>query len=465
MNIKANFFLSVFLLNILCLCSDAYAQVKKRPNIILIMADDIGYETTNINGGVDYQTPQLDNMAKNGIRFTNCFSQPLCTPSRVKIMTGRYNSDNYVDFEYLPYEETTFGNILKNAGYKTMIAGKWQLNGQQIGAETANDITTPSHFGFDEYCLWQLVGKGSRYAKPEITQNGQKLKTTIDDYGPDIFSSYILNFIDKNKDEPFFVYYPMVLTHSPFTPTPKSKAWADHKMRLKEGKNKKEAFQDMVSYTDDIVGRIRQKLKDLKIDDNTIVIWTGDNGTAKSITSSFEGENYKGGKGSLKNNGTHVSLICEFPNGGMKNVVSDNLIEFSDFVPTLCDFAMQPIPQNVVGKSFAGFLSKDYKATPRENIFVHYYARINQVESSYGTFTRNKNYKYYWDGRFYDMVKDKWENKPLNLKKLNTQELINYNELKAALDSKKIWDFSKVEALNKTDGKKSSNSSKKKKDE
>ena len=103
--------------------------------------------------------------------------------------------------------------------------------------------------------------------------------------------------------------------------------------------------------------------------------------------------------------------------------------------------------------SFAGALSKAYKSTARKNIFVHYYPRINEIESSYGCFTRNKNYKYYWDGRFYDMVKDKWEKSPLDMHNLNALQQKNYNELKTELSTKKIWDFSKVEALMKSDGK------------
>lgn len=448
---KKNF--STFLLFGSGIIGSSILTAQKQPNIILIMADDIGYEACNINGGIDYKTPELDKMAEHGVRFTNCYAQPLCTPSRVKIMTGRYNCDNYVDFEYLPYQEITFGNILKDGGYKTMIAGKWQLNGQKIGAEHADDITTPNHFGFDEYCLWQLIGKGSRYAKPEIMENGKKLQTTIDDYGDDIFTNYIMDFMERNKDSTFFVYYPMCLTHAPFTPTPDSKAWADLTLRLKEGSNQKEAFQDMVSYADKKVGQIRKKLKDLGIADNTVVMWTGDNGSPKSIASTFEGEEYQGGKGSLRNNGTHVTLICEFPNGGYQNKVSDNLIEFSDFVPTFCDFANMPVPSNVVGNSFAGALSKKYKSTERKNIFVHYYARIDEVEASYGCFTRNKKYKYYWNGKFYDMVVDKWEKSPLDIQKLNALQKKNYDELKAELDTKKIWDFSKVEALKKNDSK------------
>lgn len=141
----------------------------------------------------------------------------------------------------------------------------------------------------------------------------------------------------------------------------------------------------------------------------------------------------------------------------MKKVVTDNLIEFSDFVPTLCEFAQQPIPTNVVGHSFAGVLNKDYYSIPRKNIFVHYYPRVDEIKASFGCFTRNKNYKYYWDGRFYDMVKDKWEKSPLDISKLNAQQQKNYDELKVELSTKNIWDFSKVESLIKSDEKKSSN--------
>ena len=200
-----------------------FAQsVNQKPNIILIMADDMGYECLSSNGSLSYSTPELDKLATNGIRFTQCHSQPLCTPSRVKIMTGRYNSNNYIDFGYLDVREKTFGNILKDAGYLTMIAGKWQLNGVQTKEEGYADTNRPNHFGFDEYCLWWLTEKGSRYANPRIVQNGKLVKTTSDDYGPDIVSDYITDFIERNKEQPFFIYYPMLLVHSPFQPTPDS---------------------------------------------------------------------------------------------------------------------------------------------------------------------------------------------------------------------------------------------------
>ena len=148
-----------------------------KPNVILIMADDMGYECLGSNGSTSYATPKIDALGEEGIRFTHCISQPLCTPSRVKIMTGLYNYRNYEYFDYLNPSQRTFGNIMHEAGYATCIAGKWQLNGISYKDEVPNwnDSLRPHHFGFDEYCLWQLTkprSEGERYAHPTIQQNG-----------------------------------------------------------------------------------------------------------------------------------------------------------------------------------------------------------------------------------------------------------------------------------------------------
>ncbi len=410
----------------------------QKPNIILIMADDMGYECLSSNGSLSYYTPELDKLATNGIRFTQCHSQSLCTPSRVKIMTGRYNSNNYIDFGYLDVKELTFGNMLKEAGYKTMVAGKWQLNGVNTKEEGCMDQSRPYHFGFDEYCLWWLTKKSPRYANPRIVQNGKLLETTIDDYGPDIVSDYITGFIERNQKSPFFVYYPMMLVHSPFQPTPDSPEW---NMEGKRTQSDNKYFKDMVEYTDKVVAKIVNKLDELNLTENTMVIFIGDNGTHSDIITQTKYGPYKGGKGQLKDNGTHVPMIVSWPNGGKKGVTSSDLVEFSDFVPTFAETAGAQLPENIDGRSFLNILTKE-SYTPRETIFIHYYPTTTKVSARNGCFIRTTNFKLYSDGRFFDMESDKWEENKLNTASLNHGQNKIYNQLKKEFEDKPIWDFS-----------------------
>ncbi|MBS0012146.1 MAG: sulfatase-like hydrolase/transferase, partial [Bacteroidales bacterium] len=145
--------LCFLLIAVISLLSCSRRETGENPNIVLIMADDMGYECLSCNGSLSYSTPILDDLAASGIRFTNCYSQPLCTPSRVKIMTGKYNYRNYEYFGYLDESEFTFGALMKDAGYATCIAGKWQLNGLAYKLPAYDDNSRPHLFGFDEYCL------------------------------------------------------------------------------------------------------------------------------------------------------------------------------------------------------------------------------------------------------------------------------------------------------------------------
>ncbi|XOV90997.1 MAG: sulfatase-like hydrolase/transferase [Bacteroidota bacterium] len=428
-----------FILFLWVIYAEAVAQrsLDARPNIILIMADDMGFECLSSNGSLSYSTPVLDKLGSEGMNFKNCYSQPLCTPSRVKIMTGRYNSNNYVDFGYLDKNEKTFGNLMKSAGYKTMIAGKWQLNGVNTEEPENQDMDRPHQFGFDEYCLWWFVKRGSRYAKPVINENGKDLKATIDDYGPDIVSNYVTNFIERNQDSPFFIYYPMLLVHAPYQPTPDSPEWRDLNTRTDTNDR---YFKDMVEYTDKIVGKIMTKLEEVGLSENTIVLFVGDNGTGRGLTTLTKDGNYPGGKGSLKDNGNHVPLVVSWPARGKKDSNITDLVEFSDFLPTFAQAAQVSIPGNIDGKSFYNLIaSQPY--SPRETVFVHYYPNTQEVEDRTGCFVRNKEFKLYSDGRFYDMVNDYWEESPLDAKNLNPDQATSYALLKAELSTKNIWDF------------------------
>jgi arylsulfatase A len=147
----------------------AEATEQQRPNIILIMADDVSWECFGTYGAEDYKTPNIDALAQKGVRFENCFSTPICTPSRVKIMTGQYNFRNYTHFGYLNPKDKTFGQMMQAAGYQTAVAGKWQLNGLYHEAEGCSDNTRPIQAGFNECCLWQLT-IGARKKGPNMTE-------------------------------------------------------------------------------------------------------------------------------------------------------------------------------------------------------------------------------------------------------------------------------------------------------
>lgn len=388
----------------------------KRPNIVLIMADDMGYECIGANGSTAYRTPNIDRLSETGLRFEQCYSQPLCTPSRVKIMTGKYNYRNYEDFGYLNPKQKTFGNLLQDAGYATLIAGKWQLNGLNRNNPNNQDVNRPYHFGFDEYCLWQLnraKKEGERFANPLITQNGVDLPRDKNAYGPQVFADYVSDFVERKADQPFFVYYPMVLVHNPFVPTPDSPEWADPSRRYEKDTA---YFADMVAYTDKIVHQIESKLKEKNIWDNTLFIFTGDNGTNTSIVTKTNYAKVIGGKGFTKNTGNHVPMVILWPKKMKGKGVVKSIVSFADVLPTLCDAAgIDPAEYKSDGKSFLGIiLGKEEKI--QDEVFIHYTPRWGN--KPHNRWVMNDVYKLYRDGRFFNTTKDTLEKSPLiNLSK------------------------------------------------
>jgi arylsulfatase A-like enzyme len=352
-------------------CTDVISQ--KKPNIILIMADDLGYEALGAYGGTSYQTPNLDQLAVEGMRFDHCYSTPLCTPSRVQIMTGKYNNRNYIGFGLLDPKEKTFGHFMQEAGYSTYVAGKWQLLGNSHQRKLAgNKIgTTPEKAGFDDYCLWQIDQQGSRYKDPTLSTKNQGTQTYPGKYGPDIFLDKITAFIEKNGDSPFFIYYPMALTHDPFVSTPINKGFKDFDSKSKI--NDPAYFGEMVSYMDMILGRIVKKTDELGIRENTLILFVGDNGTDHDVSSMVNGDLLKGNKGYTTDAGTHVPLIANWKGKIAPNSVNDNLIDFTDFLPTLLDLTVtkKNKAMSLDGLSFYPQLFGD-NSISRDWIFCHY---------------------------------------------------------------------------------------------
>lgn len=385
---------------------------KQKPNIILIMADDLGQETLGIYGSDSYQTPNLDRLAREGMRFDHCYSTPLCTPSRVQLMTGKYNHRNYIGFGLLDPKERTFGNMMKAAGYTTCIAGKWQLLGNARQQELAGGKigSTPEQAGFDAYCLWQIDQRGTRYKDPLLGISGKGTVKFPDEYGPDLFTRYIESFMETNKEGPMLIYYPMVLTHDPFVPTPDNPEFKNFKAESEINDSK--YFGEMVHYMDKLVGRIVKKTEELGIRENTLILFIGDNGTDRDVISSIDGKTLRGNKGYTTNAGTRVPFIANWKATIAPGSVNNNLIDFTDFLPTFLEVSGQealPAPQTD-GKSFYGQLLGDTNKA-REWIFCHYAPQWGAFPSR--QYVQNTDWKLYDNGDIYSLVEDPLEKNAL----------------------------------------------------
>lgn len=398
--------------------SSAPRPAGEKPNIVLIMADDVSWEAFGCYGAEDYKTPNLDRLAAGGLRFTHCFSTPICTPSRVKLMTGQYNFRNYTHFGYLNPKDKTFGHMLKAAGYKTAIAGKWQLNGLYNKLPGHKDPTRPQKAGFDESLLWQVttgkskkVGGGERFWSPPLEKNGKfiSMEKNQGKYGPDLMCDFLCDFMERNKDEPFFAYYPMVLVHDPFVPTPDTIGDAPRTQEAnKNNRNnsvaQKKNFVAMVEYMDKLVGRLEKKIKDLGLAENTIILFTADNGTHTRITSRWNGQDITGGKGGMTDMGTHVPLIASWPGTAPKGKIYNDLIDFTDFYTTFAEAAGVKMGDDdpVDGRSFLPRLRGE-RGNPRDWVLCHYQPYWNKTP---GQFARTQQFKLYRDGRFYEVPND-----------------------------------------------------------
>ncbi len=396
--------------------------VDSRPNIVLIMADDLGSEALGTYGGTSYKTPVLDKLAAEGAQFEHAYAYPLCTPTRVSLMTGKYNFRNWKAFGILDPKEETFGHLMKKQGYKTCMAGKWQLQsydppgfpGSELRRNTGMRVEDA---GFDEYAMFHTAhteDKGSRFPDPLIYQNGDFLRNTNGKYGPDVFVDYINDFIDRNADEPFFVYYPMALTHPPFQLTPDSEEWSD---ATKRHKTDKKYFGDMVEYADKLVGKIIHQLEESGLRENTLILFYTDNGTHQSIVSMKGNKTVKGAKSETIDNGTRVPLIVSWP-GKISPQKTNQMVASSDFIPTLLDAIGGELPANFItdGESFLPeIITQKRDPNRRDWVMIDHNPRPGWDKGHLkpSKFVKGRQYKLYDDGRFYDVVNDELELSPL----------------------------------------------------
>lgn len=384
-----------FLFLAACNSSSNKGELKDSPlNIIYILADDLGYGELGSYGQTKIQTPRLDQMAKEGIRFTSHYSgQTVCSPSRCSLMTGKHMGHASVkrNGQLLNPQDTTVSMLLKQAGYKTGAVGKWGL-----AAGGGNQSNGPNAMGFDYWFGYDNQGFAHFYYPEFLWRNGEKVdypeNLDIRDengeyiegkgtYCHDVFTKEALSFINRNKDEPFFLYLPYAIPHAELTVPKDSKEpykdlnWPE-KPKLEGGGGKKNnagygsqytrgycgqsepnmTYAAMISRMDRDIGSILDLLDNLNLSENTIVMFSSDNGPSgeggqdmKFFESSGK---FTGHKRSIYEGGIRIPFIARWPGKIPASKVSDHPSAFWDFLPTVCELAGVKVPTNTDGISF-----------------------------------------------------------------------------------------------------------------
>lgn len=320
------------------------------PNILLIVADDLGYEQLGSYGGLGVKTPNLDAMADRGVRFSRAYTSGVCTPSRMSLYTSLYPSrhgyttvlpvhlgtQRAVDFQAMP----TYAQQLQQKGYHTAVTGKWQL---------ATLEYHPVHIrsaGYDSWCVWQIwrdSAKTRRYWEATYNQDGEIRTDIADRFGPDVMAEYVIDQMVRASaaGKPFAIQHNMVLPHTPIIETPTDRALG-----------REPSLPQMVTYLDRIVGRLLAAVDSLGIAEHTYVLFVGDNGTESKDIRQTEAGPVVGGKWDLNDAGMHVPLLALVP-GQADGRVDPSLVDMVDLFPTLCELAgIDLADQKIDGQSF-----------------------------------------------------------------------------------------------------------------
>ena len=392
--------------------ASAESTNPSRPNIVVILADDLGAEALGCYGGVEFlgekgkvlgsvKTPNLDAMAANGIRLAKAYATPVCSPSRAQLLTGKYNDRvgfhdilgrNGAARELDSKSHPTIANLLQSAGYMTGAVGKWHIGPL---ANLKNVQTNPYA---DTNCPHVCAcGFERQYMVPgaHLREYGEPVEGK---YTPDFMDAWAFRFMNEAKTagKPFFLYYASPLPHFPYWPTPLNPDGP----RGEPGSKKEEMYGDManfpflVEYLDKEVGKILAKLEELGLRENTLVLFAGDNGTPPWVVTQMKnGSNIPFGKGTMKETGSWVPLIASWPAVIQSGSVYDGVVDFSDILPTCLSVAGVQLPNDINGMSFAPVLEGNGKS-PRE--WVH-----SLYNKEY--FVRNAGWKLRENGELYDM--------------------------------------------------------------
>ena len=470
-----------------------------RPNVVFILIDDLSHYGVTAYGvnkigsvdgyfdDVEYSTPRMDSLAEDGLRCDYAYAYPLCEPTRIALMSGMNNVRNYHQPKAQHASDITFGDVFQRAGYETCIVGKWK---QTRGTKKIRANEYIFEFGWDEFCCFDVFTEGLRMLDPVIVENGKPLDTNGIDpetgrryFGPDIFNRYALDFIDRNSDKPFFLYYSMVLVHDEHTPTPDTRpksVFDEHDVTkpTEYGSSMlgddRRFMPDMIAYTDKMIGKVLDKLKAEGIADNTLVVVMGDNGTKEAFYHILpDGTKFYGDKGSNKEGGLHVPLLLRAPQRIPAKSTYAGLVNVTDIYPTLLDAAGIdiPNPDNIDGISFWPQATGKSDVEHRDVIYTWYNANNSTTNLQYQyEYAFNKKFKRYApnsmypEGRFFDLRTDlfetagdqkkkvpnvwnKWHHSGLDIHSLTPEQKEGYDALGTVLEKKKYRPVEKLQIV------------------
>lgn len=357
------------------------------PNIILIYLDDMGYGDLSLTGATSYKTPNIDDMANNGMFFTQFYSpQAVCSASRAGLLTGCYPNRigitgalSHTSKTGISDNEETIAEVLKQKEYATAIFGKWHLGFQHQ--------FLPSNHGFDEFYgipyshdMWPLHPTGTYPDLPLYHNDGIiNPRLTPEDVAEFTteFTNRAIDFIKKNQDKPFFVYFPNPLPHVPIYVSEKFK-----------GKSEQGMYGDVMMEIDWSVGQIMKTLEEIGLDKNTLVIFTSDNGPWLNYGNhAGNTAGYREGKGTSFEGGQRVPCLIQWKGVIPEGTVCNNLASAIDILPTLAAITGVPLPVNKIdGVNILPLLKGDFETNPRKTFY--YYYRQNSLEA-----VRNGNWK------------------------------------------------------------------------
>ncbi|MGJ8692538.1 MAG: sulfatase-like hydrolase/transferase [Thalassotalea sp.] len=415
-------------------------------NVVLILIDDLSHYGVTAYGAnrlhsydgeftnKEFSTPNIDQLAAGGLRVDRAFAYPICENTRIALMSGKRNDRNYLKPKSQHHSDLTFGDAFQKAGYTTGLYGKWK---QTRGTKEIAGKDYISEFGWDDYAAFDVVTEGQRFINPNLVVNSEVFnyngRTDLDPqtgrrwYGPDIVNRHALQFIEKNKNKPFFLYYPMMLVHDDHKPTPDTMPHSvfDNFPENADYNNKRgddrEYFPDMIEYADKLIGQVVQKLDEEGVRENTLIVVMGDNGTKESFAHILADDTiYPGRKGGNADNGLHVPLILNFANAipsgeNGQYRTYDGLVNLTDIYPTIAEAAGIEMPnaEQIDGISFWQQATGQSIVEPREHIYTWYIGNETYKDKDIVLrYAFNKNFKLYApdkdfpNGRFFDLRSD-----------------------------------------------------------